>query len=137
MNQHFTSAFDGEMQLTIDHFQLKNYDVAYRHVERAHILGQRFFIGHWRTHYWMLRIALTTSDRREAIGQIVRLFAVIPGFVFGWVPVGNTGRATVSAIAPMPIPDDLRAYFEGYDLKSIIAKRALLAIIIGLGALAI
>jgi arylesterase / paraoxonase len=138
MSQNLVAAFNVEMQQTIENFQLKDYDAAYRHVERAHILGQRFFVGHWRTHYWMLRIALATSDRKEVLGQIIRLFAVIPGFVFGWVPVGNTGRSTISAIATMPIPDDLRAHFEGYDLKSIIAKRmVLLAIMVGFGALAL
>jgi hypothetical protein len=137
MNQSLIAAFNSEMQRTIENFRSRNYDAAYRHVERAHILGQRFFIGHSRTHYWMLRVALATSDRREVIGQIVRLLAVIPGFVFGWVPVGNTGRSTVSAIAPMPIPDDLRTYCEGYDLKSIIVKRMLLVLLVGLGTLAL
>jgi hypothetical protein len=123
VTQSIVAAFDKEMQQTLTNFRAKDFDSAYRHVERAHILGQRFFIGHWRTHYWMLRIALATSNRKEVFGQIVRLLAVLPGFVFGWVPVGNTGRATVSAIRPMPIPEDLKPYFNGYNLKTIVITR--------------
>jgi hypothetical protein len=29
-----------------------------------------------------------------------------------WVPIGNTGGARVSALRPMPLPDDLRALLE-------------------------
>jgi hypothetical protein len=44
-------------------------------------------------------------------GQLSRIFAAS---IFSriWVPVGNTGRANVSAMKPMPMPDDLRILFE-------------------------
>jgi Protein of unknown function (DUF3703) len=30
-----------------------------------------------------------------------------------WVPLGNTGGANVSALKPMPIPDDLKQVLFG------------------------
>lgn len=45
---------------------------------------------------------------REIVGQVMRLLATVPGFVFGWIPKGNTGGANVSALKPMAPPEDLR-----------------------------
>jgi hypothetical protein len=44
---------------------------------------------------------------RELLGQTTRIAAAAL-FSRLWVPEGNTGGANVSAIRPMPIPDDLR-----------------------------
>ncbi len=59
------------------------------------------------------RPALRRRDRKEIVGQLVRLVLAGPGSLTGKYPVGNTGGANVSAFAPMPIPDDLRAVLEG------------------------
>ncbi len=59
------------------------------------------------------RPALRRRDRKEIVGQVVRLVLAGPGSLNGKYPVGNTGGANVSAFAPMPIPDDLRAVLEG------------------------
>ncbi|HEX5514904.1 MAG TPA: DUF3703 domain-containing protein [Gammaproteobacteria bacterium] len=40
---------------------------------------------------------------REVAGQILRMAASV-GSLVGVLPIGNTGRATVSAFKPMPIP---------------------------------
>lgn len=60
----------------------------------------------------MLKIGLTGKDAKEVFGQILRIIAVFPASLFRWVPVGNTGRANVSALKSMPIPDDLIKYFD-------------------------
>lgn len=39
------------------------------------------------------------------------------GHLFGWIPIGNTGGADVSALKPMPVPADLAPHFAGFDLK--------------------
>lgn len=88
------------------------------HLERAHILGQRWYITHIQTHFHMLRLALKQSDDREARGQLVRLIGAAPFHLAGWVPVGNTGGADVSATLPMPIPSDLQAHLEGHSLRN-------------------
>jgi len=85
---------------------------AYRHLERAHILGQPWPGLHSWSHSMMLKLAVQDGDRREAAGQIVRLAGGGLLSLAGWLPAGNTGRARVSAIRPMPIPEDLRRLCE-------------------------
>ena len=80
------------------------------HLERAHILSQPMVVPHLRTHVAMLGAGLRRHDRREVVGQLLRLVVAGPGSLTGRYPVGNTGGADVSALAPMPIPEDLRPY---------------------------
>ena len=89
-------------------------DVAaeWHHLERAHILSQPVAGPHVRTHVAMLGHGIRRRNRREVLGQIVRLVVAAPGTWTERYPVGNTGGANVSALRPMPIPDDLRAILE-------------------------
>jgi hypothetical protein len=89
--------------------QQSDHAAEWRHLERAHILSQPFALPHLRTHAAMLAYGFRHQDRREVLGQIIRLVLAAPGSWSGRYPVGNTGGAQVSALQPMPIPDDLRA----------------------------
>ena len=60
-----------------------------------------------RTHLAMLVVAVRRHDRREITGQLIRMIVAGPGSAIGRYPLGNTGGANVSAVSPMPIPDDL------------------------------
>jgi hypothetical protein len=82
----------------------------WKHLERAHILSQPMVVPHVRTHVAMLGAGLRRHDRREVVGQLLRLVVAGPGSLTGRYPVGNTGGADVSALAPMPIPEDLRPF---------------------------
>ncbi|HUR23199.1 MAG TPA: DUF3703 domain-containing protein [Acidimicrobiales bacterium] len=82
----------------------------WKHLERAHILSQPMVVPHLRTHIAMLGAGLRRHDRREVVGQLLRLVVAGPGSLTGRYPIGNTGGADVSALAPMPIPEDLRPY---------------------------
>jgi len=55
----------------------------------------------------MLSLGWSQRSRAEVVGQLGRLIVAGPGSAFGRYPVGNTGRAAVSAFEPMPIRDDL------------------------------
>jgi Protein of unknown function (DUF3703) len=79
----------------------------WRSLERAHILSQPWPWPHTVVHWRMLRVAVGQRDRREALGQVLRLVVAAPGSVSGRYPQGNTGRASVGLLAPMPVPDDL------------------------------
>jgi hypothetical protein len=59
----------------------------------------------------MLKLRASVRDWREVVGQMSRFIAAT---VFSriWVPIGNTGRANVSTLRPMPIPADLRIVLE-------------------------
>jgi Protein of unknown function (DUF3703) len=84
----------------------------WRHLERAHILSQPLARPHLRTHAAMLAYGMRHRDRREVLGQIVRLMVAAPGSWTGRYPLGNTGGADVSALQPMPIPNDLQAVLD-------------------------
>ena len=81
----------------------------WHHLERAHILSQPLAGLHVRTHASMFAAAARRRDRRELIGQAFRIVVAGPGSLTGRYPAGNTGGADVSAFAPMPVPEDLRA----------------------------
>jgi hypothetical protein len=87
-------------------------DIAWTHLERAHIVSQPLVAEHVRTHAAMLVTAVRRRDAKEAVGQLFRVIVAAPGSLTGRYPVGNTGGADVSAFAPMPIPDDLRALLD-------------------------
>lgn len=109
--------FRQEMALAKSRYAARQWVETIHHLERAHIVGQRYFWCHLITHLWMLRVAYLRQDSREVVGQLTRILAVPLGYVFGWVPVGNTGGANVSPIQPMPIPHDLLSSFVGYSMR--------------------
>lgn len=131
MKSAVKAAFASEMASARSAEAAGDLALAARHLERAHILGQRWYVTHVRTHYHMLRLALKRSDAKEARGQLVRLIGAGPFHLAGWVPVGNTGGADVSATRPMPIPADLQAHLEGHSLRNgLILRGFLLAAIV-------
>lgn len=79
----------------------------WRHLERAHILSQPWPGPHTRNHLAMLTLAIIQRDRREALGQVLRIIVAAPGSALGRYPEGNTGRARVHLTQPMPVPPDL------------------------------
>ncbi len=87
---------------------LKN---AWNHLERAHIIGQRYPYNHTYVHWKMLQFGIKIKSRKEVIGQIPRLiFGGIKSFV-GNIPVGNPGGANVPPLKPFPIEKELEDIF--------------------------
>ncbi|WP_108213687.1 DUF3703 domain-containing protein [Pontibacter mucosus] len=85
---------------------------AWRHLERAHILGQPYPIEHTAVHWYMLLFGFKTKNAKEIVGQFPRLLV---GGVKSWagmIPVGNTGGANVPPLRPMPIPDELQLIIQ-------------------------
>jgi len=80
---------------------------AWRALERAHILSQRWVVPHLRSHVAMLAAAWRAGDAREIAGQLLRLLLAAPGSFLDRAPLGNTGRANVGLFTPMPIPQEL------------------------------
>ena len=85
-----------------------DFEAAFRHLERAHILGQAITYEHTRVHFLMLKVGWKRKDFREIFGQILRLAGASTKTPFGLYPTGNTGGANVSPFKPMPVPDDLQ-----------------------------
>ena len=85
----------------------------WRHLERAHIVSQPDPWLHTCNHAAMLTLALRQRDRREALGQVVRLIVAAPGSMTGRYPVGNTGRVEAGLLTPMAVPADLASVVGG------------------------
>ena len=93
-------------------FEKQQYRTSWRHLERAHILGQPYAFEHTRVHWEMLRFAIRIKNLQEIIGQLPRLLVGgLKSFV-GQIPLGNTGGADVPALKPMEIPEDLALIIE-------------------------
>ena len=82
---------------------------AFRHLERAHVLGQPSTVQHLRVHWRMLMWGVRQRRVLECLGQVVRLIGAATKTGIGWVPAGNTGGAGVSPFRRMPVPPDLAA----------------------------
>lgn len=80
---------------------------AFRHLERAHVLGQRSTVQHVRVHVHMLMWGIHHHDLHEVIGQIVRVIGAAAVTCLGLVPHGNSGGSNVSGFKSMAIADDL------------------------------
>ena len=82
--------------------------LAFRHLERAHILGQNSTRLHTQTHILMMRWGLRQPSSREVAGQLFRIVGAATKTAFGLVPAGNTGGANVSPFRTLPIPAELQ-----------------------------
>ncbi|ESP92351.1 MULTISPECIES: DUF3703 domain-containing protein [Pseudoalteromonas] len=108
MNKELRQAFKHELITAKALYTEGDFDNCFKHLERAHILGQSYVVRHTQSHWWMLKVGFKTGDKREVFGQIMRILASI---IFSriWVPKGNTGGTNVSPFRSMPIPHDLRS----------------------------
>ena len=84
---------------------------AWNHLERAHIIGQKYPYAHTFVHWKMLQFGIKIKNRKEIMGQIPRLiFGGVKSFV-GKIPVGNPGGANVPPLKPFPIEKELENIF--------------------------
>lgn len=94
--------------LDAGHLQL-----AWRHLERAHVIGQAYPWEHSFAHWKMLKFGFRIKSPREITGQIPRLLVGgVKSFV-GKIPVGNTGGANIPPLRPLPIEEDIQLIFKG------------------------
>lgn len=101
---------------------------AFTALERAHVLAQRYLIAHTMTHLRMLSVGWAQRDRREVLGQLLRLVATVVGWVTGWIPRGNSGGANVSPLQPMPMSGDLEVLLRDDNVWRDVAIRVGIAI---------
>ncbi|MBU3673338.1 MAG: DUF3703 domain-containing protein [Sinobacteraceae bacterium] len=109
---HIRPFVDSEL-VQARHMRLaQDYDAEFRHLERAHILGQASTIEHVRVHALMFAWALRQRKASEGLGQILRIIGAATKTALGLVPMGNTGGSNVSPFKPMPIPTDLQRILD-------------------------
>jgi hypothetical protein len=80
---------------------------AFRHLERAHVLGQALTLEHVGVHLRMFAWAVRNFRPNEAVGQLLRIAGAATKTAFGLIPQGNTGGSNVGPFRPMPVPSDL------------------------------
>jgi len=103
--------YENELTNYQKEYAFGNWEKAWHHLERAHIIGQRYPVAHSFVHWKMLLFGFKIKSNKEVIGQIPRLFfGGIKSFV-GKIPVGNPGGANVPALKSFPISEDLKDVF--------------------------
>jgi hypothetical protein len=83
--------------------------LAFKHLERAHVLGQGSTREHVRVHWLMLVWGARQGRVGEVLGQLLRLVGAASKTAVGLVPSGNTGGSNISPFKPLPVPPDLAA----------------------------
>lgn len=96
-------------------FDRREVERAWALLEEAHVLSQPWAWPHVKVHAAMLVLGWRRRDRQEVSGQLLRIIVAGPGSLTGRYPEGNTGRASVPATQPMPVPAELRALLDASD----------------------
>lgn len=110
--------FTQELNLYKKQLAEKKLQAAWQHLERAHIIGQRYPYAHSYVHWKMLLFGIRIKSRKEIIGQIPRLLVGgIKSFV-GKIPVGNPGGANVPPLKPFPIHAEIQEIFRKAGLEN-------------------
>jgi len=112
MKQALKLAFEHEMSTARRLYREHRPDAAFIHLERAHVLGQRYVAPHVLTHWWMLKIGVQRRSLREIAGQAVRMVLGALGSAVGLVPTGNTGGSNVGMFRRMPVDPALRKWLD-------------------------
>ncbi len=92
-------------------------ELAFMHLECAHVLGQKDTHWHVRVHQTMLAFATRHKDAKEIAGQLLRIAGAATKTPLRIYPTGNTGGANVSPIQPMPIAADLQLILDNVEHK--------------------
>lgn len=109
--------FDREMDEYRSQFNSGHLSESWNHLERAHVIGQRYPFAHSYVHWKMFQFGIKIKNTREIFGQIPRLvFGGVKSFV-GVVPVGNPGNSNVSPVQPFPIDPSIQKIFNDCDLE--------------------
>ena len=106
----------------LDQYQIEysngNLKSAWNHLERAHIIGQKYPYAHTFVHWKMLQYGIQIKNRKEILGQIPRLiFGGVKSFV-GKIPVGNPGGANVPPLKSFTIEKDLQEIFSKAGIRA-------------------
>ena len=117
MPRQLHASYSLELMKYHDYLSKGELPLAWRQLERAHILGQPWAVEHTDVHWIMLKFGIRIKSWKEIFGQIPRLLiGGVKSFV-GKIPVGNTGGADVPPLRPMEIPADLQNLLNPYLTK--------------------
>lgn len=106
--QNLKDLIKTELGLYTSEFTKKNYDLAFGHLERIHIVSQQFPIEHTLTHFRMLKFAILTFRPLEIIVQTLYSIFSFKFSMLNIFPQGNTGGANAITKGKMKIPEDIQ-----------------------------
>ena len=109
---HISPHVNAEIRLAMSAEAHGHFDTAMRHLERAHVLGQRSTYHHVRVHWLMLQMSVRNRGSSEAAGQMWRAVAAAIFTPLGLLPKGNPGAARMSGLRPTAIPKDLQVLID-------------------------
>lgn len=112
MHPELRQAYEREMASARAAYRAAALASAMRHLEIAHVLGQRQVGPHVATHWWMLKIAFRRRSLSQAWGQLLRILLGALGSSVGVVPVGNTGGTDLGMFKRLPIDPALRRLLD-------------------------
>lgn len=107
MKSELRSFLDSEISAYQNSIYALDYQAAWNHLEKAHIISQPYALAHIYVHILMIQFAWNQKNFKEILGQIPRILLAGPGSLLGLAPKGNTGGANVGIFTPMQIPEDL------------------------------
>jgi hypothetical protein len=100
--------YQKELEIVKENLKKDNLQNAWYHLERAHIIAQKYPYEHTFVHWKMLQFGIKIKSTKEILGQIPRLLVGgVKSFV-GHIPEGNTGGANVPPLKSMEIPKDIK-----------------------------
>jgi hypothetical protein len=112
MKPELKNAFDTEMAMAYRCYRKSRLHQAFKHLETAHVLGQRYVVPHVQTHWLMLKIGLRRRSTGEVVGQTIRIVLGALGSVVGVVPAGNTGGTDIGMFKGLPVNAGTRTLVE-------------------------
>ena len=101
-----------EIELALAAERRGDPQLAFAHLERAHVLGQASTREHVRTHWCMLRWSMRQRRGGEFLGQLLRMAGAATKTAFGLVPAGNTGGSNISPFKRLPVPAELAVIIQ-------------------------
>jgi hypothetical protein len=113
VNINRRQAFDREIAVARRFIAAADFEHAFRHLERAHVIGQTFVGAHAKAHWMMLVLEIRRGRVAGVFGQAVRLVLGIVGSAVGVVPIGNTGGTDISMFKRLPIAPELQEIIDG------------------------
>ena len=85
---------------------------SFRHLERAHVLGQAITYDHTRVRWRMLKLGWRMRNWQEIWGRLLRVVGASTETPLGIYPAGNTGGSDVWFFKSMPVPAALQLILD-------------------------
>lgn len=98
MSEKIKKYIDAEIERAKSSVAENDLGAAFRHLERAHVLGQAITYEHTRVHFLMLKIGWKRKDLREIFGQIFRIAGASTKTSFGIYPNWKHGQCECQSV---------------------------------------